>query len=226
MSPYYADDTVTLYRGDCREVVEWLAADVLVTDPPYGARWSQHGAYLTVGRSAGQRNKHHRGILNDSDTAVRDAALALWGDKPGLVFGDIGQPCPDLTRRVLVWQKPADAGLFGSTIWRKDWEPIYMTGKWPQLPATESSIIPTSFGSHRQYAQGIHPHAKPVDTLQRLISKCPSGAVGDPFAGSGSTLVAAKHLGRRAIGVELDERYCEIAARRLAQDTLFGGEVA
>jgi site-specific DNA-methyltransferase (adenine-specific) len=124
---------------------------------------------------------------------------------------------------VLVWKKPNDAGFFHASNWRQDWEPIFVVGKWPRMPATESAIIPTGAGSHRQYAQGIHPHAKPIDTLQRLMLRCPSGRIADPFAGSGSTLAAAKQLGRRAIGVELDEKYCEIAARRCAQDTLFGG---
>ncbi len=221
-TPYYSDDLVTLYHGDCREVTAWLEADVLVTDPPYGIAWEQP-AYLAVGRSRGQRTKQHDGIRNDGDTAARDAALEAWAPRPALVFGAIEAAAPTDTRRVLVWKKPNDSGLFGSTIWRKDWEPIYVVGSWPRMPATRSSIIPTGAGSHRQYAQGIHPHAKPVDTLQRLMEVCPPGAIADPFAGSGSTLVAAKQIGRRAIGVELDERYCEIAAKRLAQDTLFGG---
>lgn len=216
---YYQDDHVTIYHGDCREITAWLAADVLLTDPPYGIAWEQPD-YLAVGRSAGQRTKQHDGILNDGDCTARDEALRMWAPRPGLVFGSAEAPKPEGTRRTLVWKKPADAGLFGSIIWRKDWEPIFMVGKWPQSPATKSSIITTSFGSHRQYAQGVHPHAKPTDTLCQLLAVCPPGIVADPFMGSGSTLRAAKDLGRKAIGVELDERYCEIAAKRMAQEVL------
>lgn len=225
MSIYYQDDCVTLYHGDCLEITDWSTADVLVTDPPYGIGWKQQD-YKAVGRSEGTRTKKHVGIQNDGDTSARDSMLELWGDRPGLVFGAIEKPAPARTRRVLVWKKPNDTGMLGQSIWRKDWEPIYVVGKWPQIPATESSVIGTGFGSHRQYAQGFHPHGKPVDTLMRLMEKCPDGVIADPFAGSGSTLLAAKNLGRKVIGVELEERYCEIIASRCSQEVLDLGALA
>jgi DNA modification methylase len=212
--PYYEDDLVTLYHGDCREVSEWLAADVLVTDPPYGIAW-------TGGGFNGQRK--HDGIKNDATTEARDAALIAWGPRPALVFGAPLLPAPAGVRQVLVWQKPSDAGVVGSTMgWRRDWEAIYILGDWLNLPASRSSVLRTTAGIRSYLMTGGHPHAKPVLLMEQLIETS-SGTVADPFAGSGSTLAAAKQLGRRAIGVELEERYCELAARRLAQDTLFGG---
>lgn len=213
MTPYYEDDFVTLYHGDCREITVWLEADVLVTDPPYGIAWSK-GQNNAAGSTA------HAGIQNDGDTSARDEVLALWGDRPGIVFGSFRAPFPGDVRQTLVWQKPVDAGVVGSTTgYRTDTELIFLTGSHPRRNPERSSVL-TSSGGVAAYRTG-HPHSKPPSLLERLMEWLP-GEIADPFAGSGSTLFAAKAIGRRAIGVELEERYCEIAAKRLAQDTLFG----
>ncbi len=213
-TPYYEDEFVTLYHGDCLEVREWLAADVLVTDPPYGIAWS-------IGANPKRLSVARDGIANDNDTSARDSVLDAWGDRPGVVFGSWSAGFPQ-TRQVLVWRKPIDAGVVGSTTgYRTDTELIFLTGAWPKRNSAWSSVIVTN-GNKNAYLRpaGLHPHGKPVALLQVLIERSPLGTIADPFAGSGSTLVAAKALGRHAIGVELEERYCEIAARRLAQDVL------
>lgn len=216
-APYYADDLVTLYLGDCREVTAWLSADVLVTDPPYGRGWGQHGNY--------NGGKAHKGIAGDSDTGTRDSALTLWGERPGVVFGSFYAPQPAAMRHVLVFRKPPDSGAIGSTTgYRRDVEPIFLTGPWPQRPVARTSLI-TSNATNQGNPWGVsarygHPHAKPVDVMEGLIGACPPGVIADPFAGSGSTLVAARNQGRAAIGVEIDERYAEAAARRLSQGVL------
>lgn len=213
-TPYYSDDLVTLFLGDCREITSWLEADVLVTDPPYGIGWS-------IGTNKAAKSKAHDGILNDVDTTCRDEVLAMWGSRPAMLFGAWSAPFPP-ARQTLVWRKPVDAGVVGSTTgWRRDTELIFLVGDWPILTSKWSSVIETNGGKAR-YLNG-HPHAKPDHLMQTLIERTPAGVIADPFAGSGSTLVAAKQVGRRAIGIELDEKYCEMAARRLAQDTLFGG---
>jgi hypothetical protein len=218
MTPYYADDLVTLWLGDCREVTEWLTADVLVMDPPYGIGWRR-------GVNNARASKAHAGIEGDDDTSVRDAALELWGERPGVVFGSFYAPPPVTVRQWLVFRKPSDAGVVGSmTGFRRDVEPVFLTGPWPVAPVRFSSLIESgarNVGNPAGLAARYgHPHAKPVDVMETLISACPPGVIADPFAGSGSTLVAARNLGRKAVGVELDERYAEKAARRLSQGVL------
>lgn len=119
---------------------------------------------------------------------------------------------------------PAMPGSFVGYVGYGALEPVFLVGAWPQRTARWSSLIATraanSGGAHSPAARYGHPHAKPLDVLEWLIDKCPPGVIADPFAGSGSTLVAARNLGRRAIGVELEERYCEVIARRLSQDVL------
>lgn len=218
VTPYYADDWVTIWHGDCREMLPSLSADVVVTDPPYGIGWASNGG----GRKGKMRwTRNHPGIAGDADTSVRDAALSLTAPAPAMVFGSFRAPFPAETRQVLIYQKSADAGLVGSvTGFRADIEAIFLVGPWPTRTCRWSSVIKSSTGLQRLQAVTGHPHTKPVDVMARLIEACPPGVVLDPFAGSGSTLVAAKSLGRRSIGVEIEERYCEVAANRCRQEVL------
>lgn len=223
-APYYADDRVALYHGDCREITDWLTANVLVTDPPYGRAWRQGQMVGTAARPG--VSDAHAGIAGDASTAVRDAALEAWGNRLAVVFGDLMLEPPAGTKLTGVYRKPFDAGARGAIGGvRRDLEAIYLLGPWPSGIAGRSSVFATA-ASNVGNPSGIvarsggHPHAKPLDLLEEIVSLCPPGAIADPFAGSGSTLVAARNLGRQAIGVEIDERYCEMAARRLAQDCL------
>jgi hypothetical protein len=225
VTPYYADDSVTLWHGDCREITDWLSADVLVTDPPYGRDWRPAGTKGRNGWRTKKADNNQPGIVGDKDTSTRDAALALWGDRQAIVFGHPLLAPPDGTKQVLYYRKPTDSGgRGGAGGFRRDVEVIYLIGPWPTGMGGRSSVLET--GARCQgNPNGIggrygHPHAKPLDVLEELIAACPAGVIADPFAGSGSTLVAARHLRRRALGVELEERYCEVIARRLAQDVL------
>ena len=214
MNPYYQDANVTLYHGDCREIDAWESAHLLLTDPPYGIAWNQGRWSRKLGRAVVE----HEGIANDHDTAARDYVVGQWGQiKPAFIFGALNIAPPYGTRQTLIWRKANDAGVFGSIAgWRRDCEAIYMLGNWPGASPARSSIIATSVGT-KTYINGGHPHTKPTPLLELLLSHAPGGLVADPFAGSGSTLVAARNLGRKAIGVELEERYCELIARRLDQ---------
>ena len=213
MSIYYEDEFVTLYHGDCLEYPEWwTCADVLCTDPPYGmalqSGWNGELGDLT--------------IANDDTTDARESALRLWGKKTALVFGRWSVPHPEQAKQVLIWEKSLLFGMGDLQIpWKPNTEEIYVCGVWPERSVGRgSSVLRFDGPALSKQAGRAHPTEKPVALMEHLLAKCPPGVVADPFAGSGSTLVAAKRLGRKAIGVELEEHYCEIAARRLAQDVL------
>lgn len=221
--PYYQDDLVTLYHGDCLDITAWLEADVLVTDPPYGRDWKQGD----TSTKRGWRSDRHDGIANDSSPDTRDAALSEWTDRPFICFGDFLCRPPTGTKCVLVYDK-AEAGFTGSVAgFRRNIEAIYLGGRgWKSGLGGDSSVLGAGVPTGGNLARTTgHPHTKPVGLMERLISHCPPGTIADPFAGSGSTLVAAVNQGRKAIGVELEERYCELIAKRLSNQTmsLFGG---
>lgn len=213
MKPYYEDDFVTLYHGDCLEQTQWLEADVLITDPPYGIEWKRPAWWS--GKPGGEV---HDGIKNDATTEVRDAVLEIWGNKAWVMFGSPLFP-PPKAKQCLVWHKPSNAGIFGTIAgYRRDWEPIYLGGDLGPSKAERSSILKTNAESINAYLNGRgHPHSKPVDLIEQIIFNMPDGIIAEPFSGSGATLLAARNLGRKAIGVELEEKYCEIIATRLSQ---------
>lgn len=231
--PYYADEHVTLYHGDCREIDAWLAADVLVTDPPYGVQrtiYSRTTTTAPVIRGERATGRAANRVLTREDVAVRDDALALWGSGPALVFGSWRAPRPADTRMRLIWDR-GHLGNGGVRPWRPVDEEIYLCGSWPNGREGSGWTARSSILRFRSYPTSgpnrpDHPTPKPVSLMLDLLECCPAGTVTDPFVGSGSTLLAAKTLGRRAIGVEIDEQHCELAARRLSEPTLFDGEAS
>lgn len=210
MTPYYDDGSCTIYHGDCRDITDWLAADVLVTDPPYGYDHS----------SGWEGPFRNQAIQGDDSTQVRDQALVAWGDRPAVVFGSCRRAAPANVAMTLVWDKGLAAGMGDLSIpWKPNWEHVYIIGK--GFKGRRDSGVLRGYNVVTWASKGRgHPNAKPVDLLRDLIQKCPPGVIADPFIGSGSTLRAAKDLGRKAIGVEVEERYCELAASRLCQEVL------
>ena len=205
MTPYYADEWVTLHHGDCLEVTDWLAADVLVTDPPYGL-----GDRMSGGPEWGKLWTD--GTANGSRPLTWDASAPAWIPAiasrftAAIIWGGNYFNLPP-SRGWLVWDKIVRNFTSG-----------HCELAWTSL---DQPVRAYNFAHAQLASEGkLHPTQKPVGLMEWSISFTPPGTIADPFAGSGSTLVAAKALGRKAIGVELEERYCEIAARRLAQDVL------
>jgi 16S rRNA G966 N2-methylase RsmD len=231
VKPYYEDQRsgIVIYHGDCREILHHVGrVDAVITDPPYGVKGDQNSA--TAKRAAwsisGSRKKNDYGSFEDSPEYVRDVIIpaftaALSMAKRGIVTTGnrciTMYPMPDSFG--VFWQ-PASVGL---QRWgRADAQPILYYGSFPrdarQIPGTSCSYRLTESPEING-----HPCPKPIDAWKKLVlvASLENETILDPFMGSGTTLIAAKNLGRKAIGIELEEKYCEIAAKRLSQEVLF-----
>jgi DNA modification methylase len=217
VKPYYQDDLVTLYHGDCLEVTYWLEADVLVTDPPYGVAWLTRETY--GGKMNGKGAVREKdAVANDRDTLARDEVVRLWGFKPFIMFGAWKIQRPDPIDSLLIWHKAGMPPGPTNAAFMTQHEEIYVRGSGfrKSAPPLRSVITTNEHRPTTVMAIG-HPTPKPIGLMETLIDRCIQGVIADPFAGSGATLIAARNLGKKAIGVELEEKYCELIATRLSQ---------
>lgn len=207
MTAYYEDDLVTLYHGD--GVAAGLIAPAgiaLVTDPPYGV------GYRSGWREIGVE------IEGDTSTEARDDAIATWGLRWAIVFGTWKVARPSNVREVLIWAKSGPGMGDLESPFGCSHEEIYLIGG----PFVKADPRSGTVLHYERIVGKTHPTPKPIDLMRRLVRIIPPEAViVDPFAGSGSTLVAAKLEGRRAIGFEIEERYCKVAAERLREGVLW-----
>ena len=212
-TPYYDDGNgIVIYHGDCREILPHLPkVDLVLTDPPYGINHaSGHGA-----------SWENTVIANDHSTEARDFVLDCLKHVPALVFGTWKMPRPSNARQVLIFDKGPAFGMGDLSFpWKNSFEEIYVIGDGFKADRRDEGVLRGHFTAFSEAAGRVHPNEKPISLLAYLISRHPAQTILDPFMGSGTTLRAAKDLGRKCIGVEIEERYCEIAVKRLAQEVL------
>lgn len=224
--PFYEDGQSTIYRGDSREILTSLepaSVDLLLSDPPYGQRYTGKntragGAVRLAGDGIGEAVPLFRSAFTAAAPLLRDdahvlifASPYLWHDFREIIATEAG------ARNILIWHK--NRGGMGDTSGRyaQDYEVVLFgaRGRRPIRGRRDGAVItgyPPPPPSRRH-----HPTEKPTALLEYLIEKHapPGGLVLDPFMGGGGTLVAAQATGRRAIGIELERPYCEVAAERL-----------
>jgi site-specific DNA-methyltransferase (adenine-specific) len=238
MKPYYQDDYATLYCADCRDIIDRIADDsvqILITDPPYssGARqdaqrqgrgsmlrgiededWFSHDAMTTWGF-----NWFIRSVFTFARPKMTEGAHAYvfidWRQTPNL-YGML-EACGFRVNQCLVWAKE-NPGM--GSHWRSQHENIVFASKGTAAPMLTRSLGSVLRSPSVPPLKKFHPTQKPAGLIQTILDAIPGDLVLDPFCGSGSTLVAAKTCRRKAIGVEIEERYCEMAATRLAQEVL------
>ena len=213
MKPYYSDESVTIFHGDCRDVLPTLdKVDLVLTDPPYGIAFESS----KTGHDGGVALPS---IQGDEDATVRDFVVKNFQCVPMLVFGSWKVSKPVGVKAVLVWEKGDHVGMGDLSLpWKPNTEEIYVIGSGFTGHRGSSVIrIPAPVSWNSTNHGRSHPNEKPVALIKELLLKCPEGVVLDPFMGSGTTLRAAKDLNRKAIGIEIEEKYCEIAANRMSQ---------
>jgi len=209
VTPYYQDDAVTIYHGDCREILLTLdSVDLVLTDPPYGLDWRGHGASTQTwnGLQNDDGNLDLRPILNMPCAVVAFGANCYPEQLPH-------------RGRWICWDKRTIDGAADAMLG----SPFELA--WSNQRSGFDRIIRVLHGgvvNADGHGPRMHPTQKPLAVIRQLVIWYtePAMTILDPFMGSGTTLRAAKDLGRKAIGIEIEEHYCEIAADRMAQMVL------
>ena len=208
MTPYYQDAAVTIYHGDCRDILPTLGpVDAVVTDPPYGIGYNHSGGgggiweQRSVGPIVGDE------LPFDPSPFLNFKDVLMWGanhyadrlpSSPGWYVWDkkLGLKDDNFSDCEIAWHKRGTR----ARVFRRLWNGLL---------------------AHEQGERRRHVSQKPIDLMVWCLNLLPeANLILDPFMGSGTTLRAAKDLGRKAIGIEIEERYCEIAAKRMAQEVL------
>lgn len=243
IKPYYSDEAVTLYLGDCFDVMPALfergeSVDVAITDPPYSdhthsKQWI--GSALTADAKP-RVSTAHKELGFDPITPTEMLNLCVtfsaWVNRWSLIFCDIEsiadwrgavEASPELQYvRACIWDKVDSAPQFTGDRPAASAEAIicaHMPGRKRWNGGGARNVFRHAVNGTAKGAKP-HPSTKPLSLMRELVYLFtePEEVILDPFAGSGSTLIAAKSLGRRAIGLEREERWCEVAAQRLERE--------
>jgi site-specific DNA-methyltransferase (adenine-specific) len=239
VKPYYEHAGITIYHGDCRDVLPQVGrVDLLLTDPPYSVSVAgsvHHGLpgkgsrnldffagdddWASMTSLVSERISLAQEHLNETGSAYIWCGHRQFGNLLSIFEGE------GYSTRFLVWAKECPPPAPPNSGWSSGAELCvyaYKPGRtWNGKWQTNNVLTYDSY-RYGQPGKVDHPTQKPLDMIQNLMALTSSqnALILDPFMGSGTTLVAAKNLGRKAIGIEIEERYCEIAAKRLSQEVL------
>jgi site-specific DNA-methyltransferase (adenine-specific) len=218
LKPYYQDESCTIYHGDCREVVAVLSAvDLVLTDPPYGISYSPgSGGRGWGGKGHDLRKKFIGKNVVHGDSEPFDPAFLLGFPKVVLFGANHFSDRLPASSGWIVWDKQCSDKSINFADCEMAWTNI-------KTPARMFRHVWDGVRKDSEVGVSrVHPTQKPLALMAWIIKRHTreGDLILDPFMGSGTTLRAAKDLGRKAIGVEIEERYCEIAAKRLSQEVL------
>lgn len=232
MQPYYQDASgIVIYHGDCRQVLPHLGmVDHVITDPPYDAR-THAGA-----RSCGRNSNGDVDAALAKPIVIDFAPLDVAEFVPLMLLAAKRWTVAFCTMEmILEYRIAAMDSWVRAGFWRRPDGAPQFTGDRPGTPGDAIAIMHhpraktwNGGGKHGYWEVPVvkhwrvHPTQKPEELMVQIVKDFtdPGDLILDPFMGSGTTLVAAKRLGRKAIGIELEEKYCAIAAQRLAQGAL------
>ena len=196
LEPYYKDEHVTLYHGDCADILPHLPqVDLVLTDPPYGIGIASNPV----------RQKHERKDWDNAPPDYRLIKLVVKAGKQAIIWGGNYFALPP-SQCFFIWDKQQPE-KFSLAMVEMAWTNIKMPAK----------MFRKSVLSYKKE----HPTEKPVSLMSWCIGKSNNPlSILDPFAGSGSTLRAAKDMGIKAIGIEREKQYCDVIVKRMKQQVL------